>query len=176
MLIPSSFPQHHPSHQKLFAVMTRRDRKPHQQGGLLLWEQPLRRIKGSQLLTLEEGTGAQGGELVQDAVASLQKKKKKKPQAWSLASFLSPAHGLFLSRQGRGHLVGLFRNRVQPHSGKALSSQLEPHVQGELGVAKQQPRFNPPRLRDSPAFKTAGRNKRTELSNCDKETFSPKYS
>lgn len=77
MLIPSSFPQHHPSHQKLFAVMTRRDRKPHQQGGLLLWEQPLRRIKGSQLLTLEEGTGAQGGELVQDAVASLQKKKKK---------------------------------------------------------------------------------------------------
>lgn len=159
MLIPSSFPQHHPSHQKLFAVMTRRDRKPHQQGGLLLWEQPLRRIKGSQLLTLEEGTGAQGGELVQDAVASFQ--KKKKPQAWSLASFLSPAHGLFLSRQGRGHLVGLFRNRVQPHSGKALSSQLEPHVQGELGVAKEQPRFNPPRLRDSPAFK----NRRTQQKN-----------
>lgn len=44
----------------------------------MLWEQPLRRIKGSQLLTLEEGTGAQGGELVQDAVASLQEKKKKK--------------------------------------------------------------------------------------------------
>lgn len=85
--------------------MTRRDRKPHQQGGLLLWEQPLRRIKGSQLLTLEEGTGAQGGELVQDAVASLQ----KKPQAWRLASFLSPAHGLFLLHQGRGQSGGAFQ-------------------------------------------------------------------
>lgn len=89
-LVPSSFPQPQSSHQRPCAEMTRRDRKPHQQGGLLLWKQPLRRIKGSQSLTLEEGTGAQGGELVQDAVAAKKKKKKSHRPGVLLPSFPQP--------------------------------------------------------------------------------------
>lgn len=89
------------------------------------------------------------------------KKKKKKSHRPGvlLPSFPQPTDSSSLAK-GVG-IWGLFRNRVQPHSGKALSSQLEPHVQGELGVAKEQPRFNPPRLRDPPAFK----NRRTQQKN-----------
>lgn len=148
MLNPSSFPQHHSSHQKVFAVMTRRDRKPHQQGGLLLWEQPLRRIKGSQLLTLEEGTGAQGGELVQDAVASLKKKKATGLESCFLP-FPSPRT---LPPSPRAWASGGAFQEPRPTTQRE-SAELPvgtPRAMG-VGVAKEQPRFSPPRLRDSPS-------------------------
>lgn len=120
--------------------MTHRDRKLHQQGGLLFWEQPLRRIKGSQLLTLEEGTGAQRRALVQEAVSLIFFFFKNLRPGDVFPSF-SPAHELFLSRQECGHLVGAFQEPrpTTPHSGKALSSHLNPTCDGGWGW----PRSNP---------------------------------
>lgn len=53
----------------------------------------------------------------------------------------SPAHELFLSRQECGHLVGAFQEPrpTTPHSGKALSSHLNPTCDGGWGW----PRSNP---------------------------------
>lgn len=95
--------------------MTHRDRKLHQQGGLLFWEQPLRRIKGSQLLTLEEGTGARRGALVQEAVSLIFFFKASGLETCFLP-FPQPTNS-FSHAKGVGIYWGLFRNHVQsPHT------------------------------------------------------------
>lgn len=123
MLTPNLLPAHHSSHQRPCTEMTHGDRKLHQQGGLLFWEQPLRRIKGSQLLTLEEGT--EKGTSPRGPLLDL---KKKSLRPGDVFPSFSPAHELFLSRQGRGHLVGAFQepHPTTPHSGKGLSPHPNP--------------------------------------------------
>lgn len=135
-LIPSPFPQHQSSHQRPCTQVTLRDRKT---GWAVALGATLKKDQRLSATDIGGGDRGAGWGISPRRQSPHYRKKKKKPQAWRLASFLSQAHGLFHPRQGRGHLVGLFRYHVQLHSGKLLSSQLEPHVHQGLGVAKEQP-------------------------------------
>lgn len=174
ILIPNLLPAHHSSHQRPCTEMTHRDRKLHQQGGLLFWEQPLRRIKGSQLLTLEEGTGAQRRALVQEAVSLI---FFLKPQAWRRVSFLFPSPRTLPPTPRAWASSGGFSGTASNHPTQRESAEFpsEPHVRWGLGVAKEQSRLSPPRLRDFPELKTGERQQKNTwvnaLRNSAKETF-----
>lgn len=118
--------------------MTRRDRKLLQQGGLLSQEQPLRRIKGSQLLTLEEGTGEQRGALVQEAASLIQKSLRPGDV---FPSFPQPTNSSFHAK-GVGIWWG-FSGTASNHPTQRESAEFpsEPHVRWGLegGGPKEQP-------------------------------------
>lgn len=137
-LIPSPFPQHQSSHQRLCTQVTLRDRKTGWAVALGATLKKDQRLSATDIGGGDRGAGWGISPRRRRLTTGKKKKKKSHRPGDLLPSFPKPTDSSTLAKDV-GIWWGFSGTTSNYTAGKLLSSQLEPHVQQGLGVAKEQP-------------------------------------